>query len=238
MVPFVALRAFNRPELRALASCRGRVDGRADLHFASPSLTDRLVRALAARRALSIKEMVESFEFFGRVRRRLRGPMVVDLGAGHGLTGMLFAVFEPVVEQVVLVDVRRPANHERVRAAVAEVAPWSDGRVRYVEAHLAAPGLVPPGAAIVAVHCCGKRSDRVVDVAIAGGCRLALAPCCYSGTTPAGLEAVERELGAAVVADVDRTYRLRAAGYRVDWAYLPEAVTPMNRILIAHPAGS
>ena len=75
-------------------------------------------------------------------------------------------------------------------------------------------------------------------MAIAGGSALAIAPCCYSGTTPPGLEAVERELGAAATADVDRTYRLRAAGYRVDWAYLPEAVTPMNRILIACPGSS
>ena len=33
--------------------------------------------------------------------------------------------------------------------------------------------------------------------------------------------------------DTDRTYRLHAAGYTVRWRYIPEAITPMNRVLIA-----
>ena len=74
MVPFTTLRVFNQARLRPLARCRGRIDARALAYFDSETLVDRLVRAFVARRAITIKELVESFEFFGRVRRRMRAP--------------------------------------------------------------------------------------------------------------------------------------------------------------------
>ena len=237
MVPFTTLRAFNSAELRPLASCRGRVDARALTHFSSAALVDRLVRALAQRRAITIKEMVESFEFFGRIRRRLRAPHLVDFGAGHGLAGILFAVFAREVEQVVLIDRCKPPSHAEILAAIVGEAPWVADKVVYIETTLNRSGeLVPSGASIIGVHCCGKRSDHVIDLAVAARARLALMGCCYSSTVPGGLEAIERELGSSAATDIDRTYRLRAAGYDVDWSYVPEAVTPMNRIIVATPA--
>jgi len=238
MVPFTTLRAFNQSELRPLASYRGRVDERAASVFASDSLVDRLVRALAARRAIAVKEVAESFEFFGRTRRRLRAPRMVDLGAGHGLAGILFAVFEPVVAEVLLVDRRQPACHRAVLAAAVAVAPWIADKVRYFEMSLRAAEADPPAVdAVLAVHNCGKRTDRAIAIAIAQEARLAAMPCCYGHTTPPGLAALERALGARTATDIDRTYRLLGAGYEVDWAFIPEAITPMNRILVACPRG-
>jgi hypothetical protein len=65
-----------------------------------------------------MKEFTESFEFFSRTRTLIRGTRnqvsngnngnsgsnVADLACGHGLTGILFAVFEKSVERVWLVD--------------------------------------------------------------------------------------------------------------------------------------
>ncbi len=236
MVPFTTLRPFNDPSLRPLANCRGRIDERALPYFSSDSLVDRLVRALAARRAITIKEVTESFEFFGRVRRRVRAARMLDLGAGHGLAGMLFAVFEPGVEHVLLLDRTEPPCHRQVLDALVSVAPWVADKVCYREMTLrAAEASPPPADAVLAVHNCGKRSDRALAIALAQRARLAAMPCCYGHTTPPGLGALERTLGAALATDIDRTYRLRGAGYGVDWAFIPEAITPMNRILVAGP---
>jgi len=236
MVPFTTLRAFNDPELLPLAHCRGRIDERALPYFGSDSLVDRLVRALAERRAITIKEVAESFEFFGRVRRRLRAARMLDLGAGHGLAGILFAVFEPMVAEVLLLDRTEPPCHREIRDAIATIAPWITDKVRYCEMTLRAAEADPPQAeAVLAVHNCGKRSDRAIAIAVARRARLAVMPCCYGHTTPPGLSALERSLGSSVATDIDRTYRLRAAGYEVDWSFIPEAVTPMNRIIVAQP---
>ena len=135
-------------------------------------LEDRLARALAARDAISLKEFLESFEFFTRVRKHVRpapaagpaavsvsvsspplpdpvadsgdkdggggGGVVVDLCCGHGLTGILFAVFERRVQKVLLVDAVCPPAHRAILAAAVEVAPWAADKVRFVEAPLAA----------------------------------------------------------------------------------------------------
>ena len=42
-------------------------------------------------------------------------------------------------------------------------------------------------------------------------------------------------LGKGAAADVGRAYALERAGYAVDFAAIPRAVTPMNRILVAVP---
>src|SRR5512141_1439138 len=80
---FKAFRRFNAPELRPLAGVRARMDARMLEHFPGDGLPDRIVRELASRRVLNVKEVFESFELFERVRRRLRAPEVGDLCAGH-----------------------------------------------------------------------------------------------------------------------------------------------------------
>lgn len=235
-VAFKAFRSFNAPELRHLAGMRGRIGSYGANHFQGPGLPDRIVRALAARFAVDAKEVFESFELLERVRHRVRAPVLADLCCGHGLTGLLFAAFERRVERVLLVDHARPKSHDNAYEAVVEAAPWVADKVEYIEAPLAkAASVIPDGAAIVAIHACGVRTDRCLDIAIARQGPIAVMPCCYHQTADPTPRALRRALGEALATDVHRTYRLEAAGYDTDWTAVPAEITPMNRVIVATP---
>ncbi|KAJ1491032.1 hypothetical protein T484DRAFT_1934118 [Baffinella frigidus] len=208
-----------------------------------------LARELAKTGAVDSKEFFEAAEFYHRVRRRVRRATVVDLACGHGLTGIMFAALERTVSRVVLVDSRRPASFDLILAAAVRVAPWTADKVQFCEADLfaeagASKSVLPfdiaaPGDqhGCVAVHACGLATDRCLEIATLLGGPMALMPCCYSGATKEVPFALRRALGKSLAADIDRTYRLHAAGYHVDWATIPRAITPMNRIIIATPRG-
>ena len=89
-VRFRAFPQFNAPELMRYARQRHRVGEVARSIFDRPRLYDRFARALCDRRAVSVKELLESAEFHARTRKRLRRPAMADLCCGHGLTGALF----------------------------------------------------------------------------------------------------------------------------------------------------
>ena len=234
--PFIAFRAFNDPELKPLVRLKARIDQRAYPHFPGNSLPARLVRELAARRALPIKEVFESFEVFERVRGGVRAPALADLCCGHGLTGILFAVFSRTIASVTLVDRRQPESYALVLEAAITVAPWVKGRVRFLEMPLSevAPHL-PVGSAVIAIHACGKRTDRCIELAQALGGPLAVMPCCYFDTAAAAPQSLVTALGPDLATDIHRSYLLEAAGYRVRWSAIPAAITPKRRILIATP---
>lgn len=236
-VPFRAFRNFNRPELRAIAGIRHRIGKSAPELFPGDGLSRRLVRAIAEHGGLALKEVLEAFEFFDRVRRRVRRPDVADLCCGHGLVGLLFAVFEHrLVERVLLLDQRKPASAARIYAAALQVAPHIEGRVRWLEADLAeAARELTPGCAVVAVHACGGQSDRCLELALRAGGPVALMPCCHRGVGYRGPPALRRALGVGLATEVDRTYRLEAQGYRVEWSQIPAEVTPRGRILLGLP---
>lgn len=222
-----------------MASLRQRYLGDSRSLFPSETLPDRLGRALVERRAVPLKEILESFEFFGRVRRRLRRPVIVDLCCGHGLTGMLFAFFERTVEQVLLVDEHQPPSFAAVSDAFAAIGPWVAAKVRYLEqplARVATEPTIPTGAGVVIVHGCGRLTDEGIGVALAVRGPLAIMPCCYRTAPPVKLRGLRHALGKELATDIARTYRLSDAGYHVDWNTIPAAITPMNRILVAwHP---
>ncbi|MEO0600389.1 MAG: methyltransferase, partial [Myxococcota bacterium] len=232
---FKVFRAFNLPELAPRARLRKHMAARALPAFEGAGPATRLARALADHHALAVKEVVESFEFHYRVRRRLRGPRMADLCAGHGLVGLLFAT-ERVVEHVLLVDRVRPPAFGRALAAVASVFPQVRDKVEFVEADVRTVEL-SPGTRSVAVHACGEATDACLDRAIAARGAIAVMPCCYQNAgrdAPTGLRGA---LGAQTATDVHRTYRLEEEGFAVDWTAVPAAVTPMNRILLARPRG-
>jgi predicted RNA methylase len=231
---FKALRFLNDPALHPLAASHGRIDDRALSHVPPDSRTHQVLAALAARSAIPMKEVCESFEFFERVRRRLRAPHVADLCAGHGLTGILFALFERVVERVTLIDIVEPDSFAVILDALTPLAPWLPQKVRYVHARIQhATQHLDPQTSIVAIHACGQRSDRCIDAALALKGAVALMPCCYTHTAGGAPIGVRDTLGIEVAADIHRTYRLHGAGYTVRWSTIPPVITPMNRILIA-----
>lgn len=211
-----------------MARSKSRVSRSTARHFAGDRLADRLARALCEVEALTLKELVESFELFERVRKPLRGGTLTELMCGHGLVGALFAVFEKSQERVILTDQRRPDNHSRVLEAVGSVAPWAGDKLSYREARLE----VAQGDAYLAVHACGQRTDLCLDLAIARGTRIAVMPCCYGPPREAS-PALLRALGTPLATDVARTMRLENAGFRVKWTTIPSEITPMNRVLLA-----
>jgi len=233
-VTFKAYRRFNDPALWPLTRLRHRLGPRALPYFDSDGLPDRFARALADRQAIDLKELFESAEMFERVRRRLRAPHVADLCCGHGLTGVLFAMYERRVERVTLIDQRRPGSFDAVLEAAVSVAPWVADKVEYREIPLARAGeAIGPGTSVVAVHACGVRTDRCLEAGIATGGPIAVMPCCYAQTAGRAPPALRRALGRILATDVDRTYRLTAAGFQVGWSVIPHPITPMNRILVA-----
>ena len=243
MTDFRILRAFNDDKLRRYAGTKTRIGRNALPHFSGDTLAERLVRELAHERALPIKEVVEAFEFFAVVRKYLRRtPTIVDLCSGHGLAGILFAVFERRTQEVVLCDRRKPLHFEHVWRACTKTAPWIENKVRYLEGDLSGSrASLPTGSAVIGVHACGTLTDTCIEIALDLEGPLAVMPCCRanaSNTAPMGLR---QALGEDVAYDVDRTYAIERRGYRVRWREIPDAVTPMNRVLIAvqrRPVGS
>lgn len=215
---------------------------RIKLHeFADRFLTDDvpahvLARKLAETRDIGPKEVLESFEFYARVRRRLRAPHVADLCCGHGLVGLLFATFERSVERVTLMDSRLSTSAEGVQRAVFDAAPWAKAKVTFVTSEAEEMGeRLPKGTSVLGVHACGKLTDRCIDAAVALKSRVAVMPCCYGPNHLQGPTVFERVLDPQLCVDVDRTYRLEARGYEVDWQFIPRVITPRNRILIGMP---
>lgn len=213
--------------------------------FPGDALHERFARALAARRAVPLKELAESFEFFARVRRPLyrtgrrapRAPVLADLCSGHGLVGTLFALYERAVERVVLIERTPPPSRAKVLDAAREVAPWTADKIELRDGRIAAVAeTLPRGTAVVAVHACGALTDQAIALGLDRGGPIAVMPCCRPhgrSPAPAGLAAA---LGDDIAFDVDRTYTMERAGYSVRWDAIPPAITPMNRILVARPA--
>lgn len=237
MTPFRILRVFNDEAVRCYANAKSKIGRHALPYFEGDSLRDRLVRALAEERALSLKEVTEAFEFFAVTRRLIESrPVVVDLCSGHGLAGVLFAAFSRHTQEVLLCDRRRPLSFDRVLRACIRAAPWVEGKVRYLVGDLAETRLeLPRNSAVLGLHACGTLTDTCIEIALGLSGPLAVMPCCRAkahNPAPAGLR---QALGEEVAYDVDRTYTMESAGYRVRWREIPAAITPMNRVLIAVP---
>ena len=233
--PFKFVRQFNCPTGRSDAGKKHRLSKYWMHWFSGDTMLDRLAHALADSKAITMKEFAESLEFFHRTRRAVRGQIVADLCCGHGLTGLLFALFERRVDAVWLVDRVQPPAYARVFEAICSLGDWVAPKVRFIEAPLKTL-VLPPGAGVLGVHACGAATDACIAHGVKSGGAMAVMPCCYGRSVPSGPPAVHAALGKILAADVDRTYRLEQAGYRVQWSAIPRSITPMNRILIARKA--
>ncbi len=229
---FKIYRQFDDASRREFAGMKHRIHSLpADL-FPSDSLPDRLARSLAEHRVVHIKELLESFEFFSRVRRRVRRSTVVELCAGHGLVGLIFALVEPSVSRVELVDSRQPPSFDRILEAFTAVGPWVADKVAYRVESLDESIVLPDGAGVVLVHACGALTDQGLDRAIAAGAPVAAMPCCYGKARRPRVRALTKEFGRPASIDITRSHRLADAGYLVDWTHIPRAITPMNRVIV------
>ncbi len=201
--------------------------------FPSDELPDRLARALAAHRVVHIKELLESFEYFAKVRKRIRRETVVDLCAGHGLAGLIFALCEPTVQRVILIDERKPESFDRIFAAFTSIAPWVKDKVTYTTQSLHEPFTLPHFASLLSVHACGPLTDRCLEIARLSQAPIAAMPCCYGKAHQARIPSLARIFGRETNIDISRSYLMANEGYQVDWSSIAKEITPMNRIVIA-----
>ena len=205
-----------------------------DKYFQTDSLQDTFLREIASTKLLSIKEVLESFEFFSRIRKSTKTQLMADLCCGHGLLGILFAMFERTVDRVLLVDKSANPNRSKLLAIAEQVAPWVGQKIEnHVSTIETNADWIVPGCAIVSAHACGVLSDLCIDIAIETGGPIAILPCCYPRSKCPAPLALQTRFGPETAFDIDRTYRLEAAGFQVRWAEIPPVITPMNRILYA-----
>jgi hypothetical protein len=87
---------------------------------------------------------------------------------------------------------------------------------------------------VVSVHACGGLTDRVIDLAVAARCRLAVLPCCHD-LDRAETGKLTGWLDGPLAVDVMRAMRLRAIGWHVWTQTIPQNITPHNRLLMARP---
>ena len=214
---------------------RSKTGTRARDLFTGDRLNEKLALALIDARVLPFKEILESFEFFEHVRRRVWAPQVVDLCCGHGLVGMLYGIHLRKVTQVRLIDRRRPASVDLILDALQPVAPWLRAKVVFEARSIDAVTIEGP-TAVLGIHACGTATDAVLERALAGRHPVAVLPCCHPKRSLPGPATLGQALGIGLATDIHRTYRLEAAGYRTRWSQLPSEITPMNRVITAWPA--
>ena len=207
--------------------------GLSERHFSSDRMTDKLVQALASADCLPLKELLESCEFFERIRKDVRSSIVTDLCCGHGLIGLLFAIFEHQTKRVILIDRTQPASHQKIFQKAAKFAPWIQDKVRFHKAGMdRVHEIVDTETSIVSSHACGLLTDACIETAIAVNGNIALMPCCYPKQKCPAPPALVHSLGNETAFDIHRTYRLEEAGYHVRWTTIPHSITPMNRVIV------
>ena len=234
--PFRFLKQFNDPPFTKKTACRDRLRVSDARWFPGDFLSSVFARELCERRAVPFKEVLESFEFYACVRKQVRTSCMADLCCGHGLVGILFAMFERHVEHVTLLDKVRPASFDVTFSAAKTIAPWIADKIEYVTSPLEeAKKHLQLETAILGVHACGERTDQCIDHAINIHGAIAVLPCCRHHRSHPSPPCLKQELGGDVAIDVDRTYRLFRAGYHVRWEEIPPGISPMNRVLIGNP---
>ena len=168
-----------------------------------------------------------------RVRRRLRGGRVIDLGGGHGLLAQALLLLDDSSPSAIVVDKALPPSSAAVHEALLRTWPRLTGRVAFVARPIDG---VPIEAddLLVSSHACGTLTDRVLELGMAARARVAVLPCCHDVA-----KGVTGDLGGwldpTVAIDVMRARRLAENGYRIWTQTIPAAITPKNRLLIGAP---
>ena len=202
--------------------------------FDDGSLQSKLLKIIGEEQFLPIKEVLECFEYFARIRKRVRAAKMCDLCCGHGLLGILFAIFEKSVEKVYLVDKTEPPSRQKLLDAAIKAAPWIEGKIVNKAIKITTESeWLEEGMSVISAHACGTLTDLCIDIACKTSGKIAILPCCYPKKGCGAPDPLKLHLGLETAYDVDRTYRLEAAGYQVRWDSIPAVISPMNRVICA-----
>jgi hypothetical protein len=201
--------------------------------FSGETLFERVARVVCEADCLPRKELYESWAVARRVRRRFRGGRVVDLAAGHALTACLLLLIDDSSEAALAVDTRLPSSAARLLDALCARWPQLTGRITLQEGFLD-DVLLSASDLVVSVHACGALTDRVLERAVAARARVAVLPCCHDVET-CDMGGLDAWMDVSLAIDATRALKLRAAGYRVHTAQIPEDITPKNRLLLGEP---
>lgn len=203
---------------------------------ASP--TYALLHRLMGKRVARRKEVVESLFVLARLAPELdRARVVCEVGAGHGMVGLLAAALRRGRLRVEQLDRRRPESWQRIQELLALDSLAAKTAVRYREVHLGRVAALPRCDLALGVHLCGALTDTLAALAVAARVPFAVVPCCEShALLPPDHPPVAGDPEPAVTAL--RLARWRAAGYVVDERRLPPQVTDRGRLFVAtpHPA--
>ena len=214
-------------------SSRNVLNRRTAVRFTGDTLFVRIARAVCQAECLPRKELYEAWETAKRVRRQMRGGPIVELAAGHGLLSAILILLDDTSATATCIDVKRPPSQARVLAALVEVWPRLKDRVHFIEGRIE-DAEIPADALVVSVHACGSLTDQVLDLALAARSRVAVLPCCHDLET-CDTGKLTGWMDGPLAVDATRAARLRSAGYQVQTARIPEAITPKNRLLMGWP---
>lgn len=213
--------------------------------FQGTNLLSKVARSICLSKSIRLKELLESIEFFLRVRKHLKAPKIKDLCCGHGLVGLLFAIFEDDVQEVELIDIKFNPSQKRLLHALSEIAPWLNDKVICKEAKLSdlinqlekssSQDSSLSDLAICSVHACGQQSDLTLKLAQIYQAKVAIMPCCYPPKIRKSYDFLKDQLGVILTLDIQRSQDLQNLGYQVQWLEIPSKITPMNRIIVAQP---
>lgn len=133
-----------------------------------------------------------------------------------------------------------PIAAEQLQHSMVKEFPELRGYWDYVEASI--HGITPsPDCLLVGVHACSALSDIIISNAIYGNSPMALVPCCHSKgcLTDSQKKFFSGQgpdfMNLAAYLDGLRVERLEMAGFQVSEAFIHEAITPKNRLIVARP---
>jgi hypothetical protein len=203
--------------------------------FPDQSLLHQVARAVCHAGCLPRKELFETWEVARRVRRRVRGGRVLDLGGGHGLLAHIMLLLDASSPGAVVVDRNPPASAPKLHAALVSAWPKLAGRVEGLHAGMDEVD-IGPADVVVSSHACGALTDVVLRRAVGARVPVAVLPCCHDASV-CDTGGLSGWMDTAAAIDAVRAMRLSGAGYRVWTQRIPEEITPRNRLLIGMPIG-
>ncbi len=205
--------------------------------FQGNSPLDLIARLVCQSKSLRLKELLESMEFYLKIRKHIKVKQVKDLCCGHGLVGLIIACLEKEIEEVELVDIQFSQAHHRLYEILQEAFPHISTKIKRRTCRLSDlfKETTTNPAFLIGVHACGQQSDLILDLGKRYKNAVAVMPCCYPPKIKEKYEFLRDVLGVVLTLDIQRTQELQALDYQVQWLEISSRITQMNRIILALP---